>query len=279
MKKALPIFLLTLSLLHSCGFRPGEGLSWDTEALIPLAYTEAGVMDFAPDTLLTTDGTGLLRIVYRDTISSDPASELVTFPDTSISLNIKLDTLTLNSDTIKRIITLGELARQLKASGNIFGDIILANHGGTLPVFPGSTGLSSGAIAVDASSFFEFAELKAGTLSLTISNYLPLDLSDVIFEISNANLAGPPLLRDTFPQILKNGNESENYDLAGKQVESSLEAQLVNLDIDAGLFIPIDTNDYREVKLVATGMRARTATAIFPAQVIIDTVRNTLYTF
>jgi hypothetical protein len=272
--------LLALLFLSACRPTPGEGLSWDVEGLAPLAFADLGIPDVVPDTsLLASDPDGLLRLRFRDTIASQTLGEYISFPDTNVSLSVKLDTLSLSSDTISQSVTLAELARQLIAQGNVLGNILLSNHGGTIPFLPPTSGLSSGLIEVDASDFFEFAELKSGSLILTINNQLPVNLANVVFEINNAALGGPPLLRDTFALIPKFSNASRSYDLAGKQVESALAAQMVNLDILQDLFVPIDTTDFIRISLQANDLQARTATAVFPAQTVLDTLRQTEYAF
>ncbi|MDX1907361.1 MAG: hypothetical protein SF053_10040 [Bacteroidia bacterium] len=266
--------------LSACNLRPGEGLSWEADVLAPIAYSEVNVFNILQDSGWAEAGAdGLIEVVFRDTITSTSLSDLVIFPDTVVQLSARLDSLSLDSDTLSQRVTLGQLARQLAASGNAAGTLILANHGNTLPFIPAATGLSSGAIPVDASSFFEFALLESGILSLTIRNELPLGLSNVIFEIKNTTLPGPPLVRDTFPVIPKQAQVTQTYDLSGREVESALQGELVNVDIQAGIFVPIDTTDYLEVKLQAQNMRAVTATAVFPAQDLLDTLRRTRFEF
>ncbi|RMG66131.1 MAG: hypothetical protein D6722_15405 [Bacteroidetes bacterium] len=276
---ALALWLALVTLWPACRLNPVEDLSWDTDLLVPIAFTELGVMDAVPDSLLTVEDDQLLALVYRDTLASASLAEFVEFPDTSLDLSIKLDTLSLDSDTISQRLTLADLARQLSANGDATGDLILANHGNTLPFVPETPGLNSGIIPVDASEFFEYAELDSGELVLTIDNQFPLNLLNVIFRIENANLPGPPIVLDTFQVIGQFSSVTRTYDLAGTQIGSELEAELVNLDIGAGLFVPIDTTDYIELSLIAQNLQAQTATAIFPAQTILDTVRETRYLF
>ncbi|MDX2284525.1 MAG: hypothetical protein NW241_10195 [Bacteroidia bacterium] len=278
-RTCLPGALAGLLLLSGCRFDP-DGLSWKTDLLAPIAYATVTPMDFIPDTSLVQTGPdGVLRILFRDTLNSATLSEIGTLPDTATTIAVRLNTLVLSSDTVTQSITLADLARQLQAQGNIFGAIILANHGGTLPIVPATPGLSSGAIPVDGSAFFNFADLEAGELVLSIANNFPLDLQNVIFEIRNAQLPGPPIVSDTFAVIPKNTSVTESYDLAGKQVESQLIGELKNLDLQGGFLVPIDTTDDIVVQLQARDLIARTATAIFPAQTILDTIRRTSYRF
>ncbi|GAB4416113.1 MAG: hypothetical protein OHK0039_25290 [Bacteroidia bacterium] len=268
-----------LLFLAACRLNPLENLSWDAEVLTPIAYAEAGIFDVAGDSLFEADGDGLLALVYRDTVASERLADYVRFPDTSIRLSITLDTLDLSSDTIAQSITLREVAQQLADAGNAAGTLILANDGNTIPLLPATPGLSSGVIPIDGSDFFEYAKLDSGQLVLTIDNQFPVNLENVVFRIANTTLPGDPIVLDTFLLIGRYTSVTRIYNLAGKQIESQLEGELANLDIQAALFVPIDLDDFIEIRLVAQNLRAKTATAIFPAQTVLDTLRSTAYIF
>ncbi|MEZ4829410.1 MAG: hypothetical protein R3C61_24470 [Bacteroidia bacterium] len=279
--RQLFLFLLTASALSACRLNPAEGLEWDADFLTPVAHASTGITDLIQDsTLLITGNDNILTLVLRDTVASAALKDFVEFPDTTVVLGVRLDTLTLASDTISQTLTLGDLARQLIANGDATtGNLILQNHNNTVPIVPGTQGLSSGLIEIDASAFFEFAELQEGQLVLTIANNFPLNISNVILDVKNKNIPGPSIVSDTFPIIYQKSSVSEVYDLAGKQVESALEGQLANLDVETGFFVKIDTNDFIRITLVAQNLKAKTATAVFPAQTIIDSVRTTTYRF
>lgn len=275
------LIVLTTLMLTACRLNPTEGLEWDADFLTPIAHASTGITDLIQDTtLLSVGADNLISIVVRDTVASAALKDFVEFPDTTVVLGVKLDTLTLASDTISQTLTLADLARQLIANGDATtGNLLLQNHGNTVPIVPGTPGLSSGLIEIDASSFFQYAELQEGELVLSITNEFPLNITNVILDVKNKNLPGPSLVADTFAIIYKNSTVTETYDLAGKQVESALEGQLANLDVETGFFVPIDTNDFIRITLVAQNLKAKTATAVFPAQTIIDSVRNTTYRF
>ncbi|MEO0471127.1 MAG: hypothetical protein AAF206_15980, partial [Bacteroidota bacterium] len=192
-------------------------------------------------------------------------------------VGVKLDTLSLSSDTITQAFTMADLARQLIADGNIFGSIILASQGGSIPVLSALSGLTIDAVAIDASDFFEFAELESGELVLSINNQFPVDIENVILVVRNANLPGPDIVRDTFESIPMNSMVTETYNLSGKEIESQLIGELVNLDIPESTNVGIDTTDFINITLVAKNLRAKTATAIFPEQSLIDSVREAEY--
>ncbi|MEM7659081.1 MAG: hypothetical protein AAF399_23365, partial [Bacteroidota bacterium] len=272
--------LMLMSVFTACRLNPVEGLSWETDILAPIAYGRVNVFDAITDSsLVQTDGDQLLYLSYRDTVASANLAEFVEFPDTSLEIGISLDTLELDSDTITQAITLREVAEQLAADGNLVGTILLGSDGQEIGLIPGVGGIGSGPIEVDASDFFEFAELESGELILTIVNEFPVALDSVIFEIRNVNLPGPALVSDTFYFIPSGTSVTERYDVSGQQIENQLVAELVNLNTITAANVLIDLDDFIEIQLVAEGLRAKTATAIFPNQEFLDTVRTTKYTF
>lgn len=278
----LPYLLFSfvgLTLITSCKLDPIADLTWDTDVVIPLAYTEVSLDQVLQDSNIVKNEDNLWSLAFRDTLSEVNLDELVEFPDLEAEFGFKLDELQLSSDTITQTITLADLARGLIAQGNIIGQIILAAHGNTLPSIAANTGLSSGVIPIDASAFFEFARVAEGELILELDNQLPLDIENVRLQVRNKQLAGPPLVSDTFPLIPARTSIQESYDLAGKEIESQLEGELSNVDIAAGTNVPIDTNDFIRLTMVVKDISAETATAIFPQQTLLDTIRETLYKF
>lgn len=275
----LSFFIAGLLLLPACQLQLDESIKWDTDLLVPIAYSTVGIEDVIQDsTLLSVNGDNTLSVIYRDTIASLVLSDLIDIPDTTESIVVTLDSLSLSPDSIVETITLGALARQLVASGDANGQLILDAHGTTLFAVPAIDGLTSGLIDIDASDFFEFADLSEGTLDLKIRNELPLALTDVHIRVGN-KILGNNILTDTFLVIPARDSVLESYNLANETVESTLEGEMTNLNIQSALGVPVDTNDFVQIILRARDLKAYEATAVFPQQTIIDTVRSNLYKF
>ncbi|MDW3646894.1 MAG: hypothetical protein R8P61_07525 [Bacteroidia bacterium] len=278
--KLLSFFsVLTLASLAACQLDPLADLNWDTDLILPLAKTEITLDQVLQDSNIVENDENLWSLAFREKLSEANLQELVDFPDLEAEFGFKLDELELSSDTITQTITLAELARGLVAQGNIIGQIILAAHGQTIPSLPANNGLSSGVIPIDASDFFQFARVAEGELLLKMENQLPLDIQNVRLEVRNKSLPGPPIVSDTFAVIPARTSVTESYDLSGKEVESQLEGELINVDIAAGTNVPIDTNDFIRLTLVVQNLKAETATAVFPQQTLLDTIRETIYRF
>ncbi|MEM6764032.1 MAG: hypothetical protein AAF655_03875 [Bacteroidota bacterium] len=266
-------------LFESCKFDPTESFSWDADLLTPIATSSVTIGDAITDsTLISEDSTGFLSIVFRDTLLRAELEEFLRIPDTSVIQNFDLSTFELAPQAITQRITLADLARSLIADGNSLGTLILLNQGATLPFVPDQNGFSSGAIQIDASELFEIAVLDSGEMELTILNQLPLGIRNIDYTLENTTLQ-TPIATGNFPLILAGDSAQEVFDLGGQTIESSITAELTNLDIIGGASIPIDTNDYIEVRLTVSKLRAQEATAIFPTQTVQQDTTPLVYAF
>lgn len=282
MKNLLITVTLALAgvfLLEACKFDPTESLSWNSELLTPIAKSSVTIGDAISDsTLISEDSTGFLSVVFRDTLLRAELEEFLRIPDTAVIQNFDLSRFELAPQIIVQRITLADIARNLAADGNPLGSIILANQGGTLPFVPDQNGFSSGAIQIDASDLFEIAVLDSGSLTLSLRNELPLGLRNIDFLLENTTLQ-TEVASGNFPEILSGDSAVAVYDLGGQTIESALTAELTNLDIIGGTSVPIDTNDYIEVRLTVAGLQAREATAIFPTQTVQQDTTPLTYDF
>lgn len=276
----LLLWALPLLLILAC--QP-ESVSWQSRYEIPLAKGKATLAELVANSpYLHADPDGAMRVVFRDTIANITPADLLVIPDTGIQYIFKLDSIDLPQNQIVQKITLGQLANQLKNSSDpndqATGQFILDNHGNTLPFFPPTNGIATDPVDIDASQFFESADILEGNLRLSIGNYLPVALNNVSMNIQN-KISGTSIVNDTYATIPAGSTVTRDYDLAGKHVESSLSGQLTNLDVAGGIFVKIDTNDYIELKMVISDVKASQATAAFPSQTLVDTIQVLNYDF
>ena len=107
-------------------------------------------------------------------------------------------------------------------------------------------------------------------MDITIENGLPTSLSDIEFEIRNQSLQN--IVVDTvFDFVAAGGSETRSINIAGKSVESFLEAIVTNFTVDASAGpVLIDTSDAITVTVTTRDLKVFSAKAIFPAQNIIE---------
>lgn len=273
------ILALVCLSLSGCKWDINDPVSWDIEVLAPIARSSVSLADAVSDSsILAEDSSGTLVLVLRDTLVNLSLEDILEIPDTTYIQRFDLQSFRLGDQTFGQQLTLGAIARALIDQGNIVGGVILLNHGNTLPLLPASAGLQTGSIGVDASSLFEEALLEEGEIEITLSNQLPIDLNNVNFELRN-QIAGNILVSGFIPSLPAGGSEVRTFDLSGQRVESSLAAALLNLDVPESMNVPIDTTDLIELSFTARNLKAREATAIFPAQTVDSSSLPFEYTF
>ncbi len=260
------LLLLGISLLGSCKKNPKRAW-WDTDIMIPLLNGDLTISNVAGDSLIATGDNQVLHFVYKNVLYALNLQDDIHIPDTSVTEVISLDSIRIDNREFDYILTLGQLAR---ADQSGFGTLILSLHGFTAPI-PSVNNLTANDIDVDATSIFENALIDSGYLDITITNGFPVPITDVQFQLRNAG-NGQLVITDTFAYLAPGSQETHSYNLAGKWLDGHLKADLLNLNSpgSSGNPVLIDTNDAITMHFRAHDLRLKEATAIFPAQNLID---------
>lgn len=273
------LLLLGLTVVYSCKLSFDEPITWDTDILAPIAYSEVKIEDIIQDsTLFSTDNQGNILIAITDTLVRYELKDFLVIPDTVVRRNFDLETFRLDDQNISNSITLGVIARQLAESGNPAGGLIPQFHGGSLPIPISLNNLSFGPIAIDASDLFEKANVTEGTLNLSIVNRLPIPINNLQFEVVNRE-DREEVISGFFSVIAADDSATSSFDLGGKIIESNLDINVINMDISAPAGTPIDTTDALFLRLSVEGLMASEATAIFPSQRVLESTAPLVYRF
>lgn len=271
MRKSIFYLLLLLLVGTSCKFKVKDGLNWDQNLVAPILKSRIGLANAIQDTnFIQSNPDNSLTVVYRDTLVDIALSDYLTVPDTSFAAKITLDSIQLATDTLDQLITLGQIARSIRDQGDPIGQTIIDNHGNNLFFFPGVNDLESDDVVIDASQFFQEADLINGWIVVEIFNGLPVDITSVTFHLRNNGLLTDTLVRKTIAPIPSGTTKSDSASLAGKTVGSMMAGKLEDIDIASGFNVPIDTNDYIRMRIIVRDMQASSATAVFPAQRVIN---------
>jgi hypothetical protein len=280
MHRLLPLLLLLLAFTSACRLKDEDRPRWDTDLTAPLLKSRVNLADALKDSsIFQINSDNTINIVFRDTLVNLSLSDYLVVPDTSFAAKITLGSIALSTDTLTQDITLGQIARQLRDQGNALGQTLLDNHGGAIFLLPAINDLSSDDISIDASSFFDEAELLTGQILVEIENRLPVQLTSVTFHLRNAGMYTDTLVRKTMTLINPGQTRIDSASLAGKTVESQMAAKLEDIDIGQGINVPIDTNDYIRIRIIVKDLTASRATAVFPAQTVIDDASRINYYF
>lgn len=253
-----------VALLNSCN-RDLNQPNVEGEILAPIAKASLTVQNLLSDSLVQTDDNNLVSIVYRNTLYNAQLGAFEPLETREFNQTVKLQGLSLGSQSATRSISLGQVATNAGALGTL-----LINQHGSNGFIPPVPGLTYGPLAVDGSAFFETVTLDSGYMDVTINNGFPTGISNIQFEIRNAgdnSLVG----QSSFANVAAGSSETQTIDLAGKTIDGNLVANILNFDVDGsgGAQVPIDTTDELIVNIVVRDMKVFSATAIFPAQDIL----------
>jgi hypothetical protein len=280
MKTYIKLFvaLFFLGSIHFSCKREFEKPRWNTQILAPLVKSKLTIRDIIKEgNTIETEADNSISLINRQQIFDYTIDSLVTLNAGQYKNTVKLNSLALDSQTITKAITLGQIALQLKASSNpsdqaIGNQIIIAGQLGIpLPV-PAITGIKAGPINIDISKFFQTADLLRGQMVVSVKNGLPLEISDLQFTLKNVTPSST-ITSQTFTNITPGASQSKIQDLSGKTIGGSIQASIDQMDI-AGGFVSIDTSAAILVTIAIRNIQVFSATAIFPAQNVVDDTAN-----
>ena len=243
--------------------------------LTPIAHTSLEISDITGDSLIDVSSDSLLLLVRSQKVYEFTLDDLVDPFSTTFENTAKLQTLDLGTRKIDYAISLGQLAAQ---QGPPFGNIIVANHGNNLP-FPAISIGSPISYSINANQFFQSITLLDGWLVFELRNQLPIDL--INFEYDLINQQSQTLVTSgIIPLIPANGVAKDSTKLNNMTVlEGTLTAELKNLESpgSGGVAVPIDTSDQLKIQVTVKDLNPFEATAIFPAQDLIDYTEEVLF--
>lgn len=263
--KFLYIFLINIVIVSTYSCRK-QNAEWESDWAVPLIKTEIHLTDLLPSDNLSNDTLGLHRIVYRTSLYNIAVDSLFVIPDTIRTRTFTIDSLSLYDATTIFPISLGEICRQ----AGILGLLIISNQGNTVPVGP-IPAFNTPPFEISADTLFTSMTLEEGTMELGFKNELPIDITDVKFELKNRS-DNSIIVSGTFPIIKSNESVKQEFSLAGKTVEGKLNAQIVSFASPGSNGVPvlIDTANAIVAELRVFNLRPFTATAIWPSQNLVN---------
>jgi hypothetical protein len=276
-KKILYSTIVLLIFMSSCK-KLLEKPSWETNINAPLVSSSLGLTDIIKDSAFVQNPDSSITIVENDLLYSYGLDSIVKLTVSPYTKSVKLSSLRLDSQVIIRNITLGEIAKQLIASGdptNAFIGAAIIGSNQQVACIPSFGGISAGPFPIDISSYFQTATMLTGTMSVTVTNNLPLTIQSLDYSIKNSS-AGTIVFADVISNLTPGSSKADSVDMAGKTVEGTLDARINDMDI-TGACVFIDTSKAIQVKIKIENITVSSATAVFPTQdVIHDSSRVSL---
>ena len=247
---------------------------WETNILAPFFFTRLNISNLAGDSIIQVNPDNSLKLIYSNTLYSfNPNEDAIAIPDTTVKTIYKISNLQLNDQVITYPFSLGRFCQQLGFAGSL----IIGNNGNNMVINP-LNDQQSGDELINATDFFQSANVIEGFIDITLLNGFPIDISNLVFQIRN-QINNEVIAVETFTNLLSNTQQTKTINLAGKYVEGTLVGRIIDLDTPGsnGSNVLIDTSDAILVTLKAYDMVVDNALASFPAQNIIDEDQETQY--
>lgn len=243
---------------------------WDAEILTPLLKSELTVSDLVQDSSLVTDSSNVLQFVYRQSLYNIAVDSLFQINDTVRARTFTIDSLSLYNATATYPITLGAICLQ----AGFIGAIIISQNGSSIAI-PAIPSFNTPAFEINADSLFTSMTLDQGKIDVGFKNDLPIDITDVKFELRNQS-DNSLIVSGNFPLIKSKTAEKQTFLLDGKTLEGKLKAQLISFSSPGSNNVPvlIDTSNAIVAELKVYDLYPNTATAVWPEQNLVNQQQN-----
>jgi len=266
MKKVLYLVLGAVLFIAAC--KKEQTFSrFSSNLLLPLLHTELDLSNIISDSILVPDANGALRLVTSYDMYRGRLSDLLSVPDTERVNTLSLKTLRLADQTQTQVVPLFFIFPQATALN------------GQTESIPATSSSGLGAIPVDASSFFKEAIFNSGTMEITITNGYPVEISTLIFRLSNV-VDGSIIQTDTFTNILPGTSQIKIIDVTGKKLYAQMEAMPILVETAASNG-PVLINQFAitTIQFSVRNLKPQSAVARFPAQSVLSQDETVVYYF
>ena len=266
------LLLLAVVLTFSCR-KEMEDPNWDVDILAPILKSSLNIDDLLNDTLTNVNPDSSVSLVYQYLLYGFNLDTMFTLPDTTGEYSAKLESISLYEIEVEERISLGDIALyDIENGDGTLGNAIIVAHNLGWPIAIDPFSLTDPMeVPLDANEYFETMTLIEGWMDIEIENGLPVDITNLTFELRNES-DPDPFASVTFPVIPSGETVIDSIDLAGEIIEGSLIGKIVSIESpgSGGTPVPIDTSDALIATITVRDLLPYSATAVFPAQNLID---------
>jgi len=238
--------------------------SWDTDILLPVAFTELSIDEIVSiDTNLSyTQNNNQITLSYNYDLENLNLDSLLKIDARVDEYSVTLDSVSFSDIVISDTATIGSIVNQIP-----LGTIIFPNGSNTqIPSLPSI--ISNDTINIDASDYFDFMTLHSGYLSVEIINNFPTDISNI--DISLINMIDFSTIANFyFPLISSGSSVIDSISIAGLTIPENVVGILNNLDVNqSNGAVGINYDDALITNFTLSNLGFISASAIFPEQEI-----------
>jgi hypothetical protein len=262
----------TTSLVLFCLLFAGcakEKFSSESNWLAPLIETKLTLGDLIPDSMRRVGADQSLSVVYQETFGIASLDEIIEVPDRVETMEVTLSSLVLEDRSFIDTLTLQEIYP---------ASVFLNGQKADLPAQDVQT--NQGTKLDVSKEFFSTATFVQGWIDISISNDLPVTAELMEFELLNDDGTNTVVVSGTFIDLAPNTTQTQSYTLAGKTVKGKLELRVKRVKTKASDEpVLIDIKKGLRITFGVRGLKPQSATAVFPAQNLVERYDETKYTF
>ncbi|GET27045.1 hypothetical protein [Prolixibacter sp. NT017] len=278
------VVLLGIALLNSCStgefnFDKMAGpVNWKPSLYLPLAHGNYTVQDFVdkiddPDSLLQSDSNNLLHIIYtEDSIYQFDAASMVNFPanQTIQSDAVTVDSVQLADASFTSAVTLDALTLAVPSLTP------LRAYDGQSTQFPAASTNNAGSYYPTSLNSFQQVTFQNGTLSLTMVNNYPVEVSATFTLVDPNNLSTS--LQFVFSNVASGGTQTQTVSLANVSLSDQLHFNLTSFSTPGSTTaVPIRLADELQLNFQITNAVLSQGSVMIPDQDVSSTSGE--YTF
>ena len=224
--------LFWLLFVSSCDFKEDiDTPNWHVSGSVPLATSSFGFDELLGDTIMSLDTLGdkSLVFVYQQDLVDYNFNDLIEPASISIQRTDNLGNVDINDVSLHESLTFEDVV------GNIFADGTFVPAG--TPPFNQSTNsfIDGVQLDYDASSSFQEILFANGMVEINIFNGFPFTLTNLSLLLKSTNSLGQSSNVEiiSVDEILPNQSITEEINMQGKKLSSSIEVVILNADLPA----------------------------------------------
>jgi len=245
-----------------------EKFSSESNWVAPLLQTKLNIGDILPDSLSQEEADGDLTVVFEEQYGITNLEDILQIPDRVEEIEVSLTSLVLEDRSFTDTLTLFELYPP---------SLLLNGQTTTLPAQ--EIDANEGTVLDVTEQFFTTATFQEGFIDISISNDLPVEAETLEFELRNDD-DKEVIVSGIFNNVAPNTTVVETYSLADKTVDGVLELIVVKVKTKASDGeVLIEANKGIRTTITVRDLKPQVATAIFPAQNLVEREEETKYTF
>lgn len=278
MKRVLfAVFAVTL-LLTSCfkddyNFDNLDLENYNPAVAAPIVNTRLTLHDLIEETIssdssiISIDEDSLLWVTYSSKLFQMGMSDLFSIDDQVISESFTMTEFTISDLNEDVSVTMGDVVSSFAEPER---STILGADGSTAP-FPPIPSQSGGEHSAGTFSEFSTVDFSSGTLTITVTNNWPIDITNLQIQILNSD--DTPVGTVNYPSIPAGTSAADNIDLTGQTMDNAISANIVNIESPGAPFpstVPINLADDIAINIATSGLTVTGGSAVFPSGDVVD---------